>query len=151
MRALIAIAALAACTAQPQQQDEASTEPLNAAAGTTAEESALVQMPPWDGAREAGVDFRAVGQEPGWMVDIYSQDRIVALMDYGQSIATFPRPEPAYPQEGAIVYETEAGGRSLSITIRRFPCQDVMSGEDYPATVEVVLDGRTLQGCGRSV
>jgi uncharacterized membrane protein len=39
----------------------------------------------------------------------------------------------------------------LTIVIRRFPCQDAMSGEAYPAAVDIVIDGRELSGCGRSV
>jgi putative lipoprotein len=149
MRALILVIALAACTAEPAKQNEARVDTTESA--TNATQAALAQMPAWDGARAAGVDFRAVGQEPGWMIDIYTQNRIVALLDYGQTLIELPRTEPTYPVEGATRYETQGGGHTLSITYRRFPCQDAMSGEDYPASVEVVIDGRTLQGCGRSV
>lgn len=148
MRALILAAVLGACTAQPAKQEQT---PPSAEAAATTTESALAQMPAWDGARAAGVDFRAVGQEPGWMIDIYAQDRIVALTDYGQMMIEFPRPEPTYPVEGAMLYEAQGGGHTLSITVRRAPCEDAMSGEAYPSTVDVVIDGRTLNGCGRSV
>jgi uncharacterized membrane protein len=84
-------------------------------------------------------------------VDIYTQNRIVALLDYGESLIEFPRPEPSYPVEGTTSYQTQSGGHSLSIIVRRSLCQDAMSGEAYPATVDVVIDGRTLNGCGRSV
>lgn len=149
MRALILIAVLAACSPQPAKQDE--TPAPAAETGASDTQSALEQMPPWDGARAAGVDFRAVGQEPGWMIDVYTQSRIVALLDYGEMLIELPRTEPTYPVEGSTRYETQGGGHTLSITIRRFPCEDVMSGEAYPSTVEVVIDGRTLNGCGRSV
>jgi uncharacterized membrane protein len=147
MRALILAAVLGACTAQPAKQEP----PATAEPAATTTDSALSQMPAWDGARAAGVDFRAIGQEPGWMIDIYTQDRIVALMDYGQMLMEFPRSEPSTPAEGAMLYETQGGGHTLSVTIRRAPCEDAMSGEAYPSTVEVVIDGRTLNGCGRSV
>ena len=147
MRALILMAALAACTPQPAKQDAA--PPAESSATDT--QAALAQMPAWDGARAAGVDFRAVGQEPGWLVDVYAQNRIVALLDYGETLIEFPRTEPTYPVEGSTRYETQADGHTISITIRRFPCEDAMSGEAYPSAVEVVIDGRTLQGCGRSV
>lgn len=151
MRALILAAALAACTAEPVKQDPPPAETQTADASNSDVQSALAQMPPWDGARAAGVDFRAVGQEPGWIIDIYTQDRIVALLDYGETLIQLPRPEPTHPAEGATRYETQGGGHTLSLTIRRAPCEDAMSGEPYPSTVEVVVDGRTLQGCGRSV
>lgn len=146
MRALILVAALAACTAEPAKQDEA---PATSAATTT--QQALAEMPTWETARAAGVDFRAVGQEPGWIIDVYTRDHIVALLDYGQTRLEFPRTEPTYPAEGSTRYETQANGHTLSITYRRFPCEDAMSGQAYPSAVDVIVDGRTLNGCGRSV
>jgi uncharacterized membrane protein len=150
MRALILVLALAACTEQastfPQEESASQTDVSPASTET----SALAQMPTWEGARAAGVDFRAIGQEPGWIVDVYTQGRIVALLDYGETRLEFPRPEPTYPTEGATRFATQANGHTLSITYRRFPCEDAMSGEPFPSTVEVVIDGRTLNGCGRS-
>jgi putative lipoprotein len=145
MRALILALALAACS--PEAPAPTTTE----APQTNSVENALAQMPSWDGARAAGVDFRAVGQEPGWMLDIYTADRIRIIWDYGEQSAELPLTEPAYPQEGVTRYESRADGRTLTATIRRSPCQDSMSGEAFPASVEVTIDGRTLTGCGRSV
>ncbi len=144
MRALILACALGACT--PQMSNSPAQQ-----AGAATTEDALSRMPSWENARAAGVDFRAVGSEPGWMLDIYQRDRIVLLWDYGQASAEFPLTEPSYPQEGATRYEARARGHTLRVTIRRFPCSDPMSGERFGATVEVVIDGRTLSGCGRSV
>lgn len=148
MRALILALTLTACTAEPAKQDTPVTPEAEAA---NSAQAALARMPSWENARAAGVDFRAVGQEPGWIVDIYTQDRIVALLDYGETLVEFPRTEPSYPTEGATRFTAETDGHTLTITYRRFPCEDVMSGEPYPSTVEVVFDGRTLTGCGRSV
>jgi uncharacterized membrane protein len=150
MRAVLSASLLAfallACA--PAEQAKAPEE-------TPAAQAAVTDLPPvdppWDGAHAAGVDFRAVGQEPGWLLDIYTQDRIVLAWNYSQSRAAFPLTAPQYPQEGATRYETSDGRHTLVITTRRFPCQDVMSGENFPATVEIVIDGTTLNGCGRSV
>jgi len=141
MRSLLFVLALAACSQPPEPEP----------AAPPAEISALDAMPTWDGARAAGVDFRGIGQEPGWMIDIYTQDRIALLLDYGETLLTFPRSAPNTAQEGVTQYDASAEGRTLRVTIRRFPCQDSMSGEAFPATVEVNIDGRVLNGCGRSV
>lgn len=149
MRFLLIAIAAAACSPQSPPSAETQVPPQAQTAQTN--EERLAQMPSWESARAEGVDFRAVGQEPGWLLDIYELDRIRLLWDYGDNLADFPLTEPSYPQEGATRYETEAGGRTLVIVIRRFPCSDAMSGQPYPSTVEVVIDGRTLNGCGRSV
>ncbi len=144
MRALILAMALTACgqsTSRPAPATPA--EPAaaaNEAAATT-----------WEDARAQGVDFRAVGQEPGWLLNIYQQERITLDWDYGQSSATFPLTEPTYPVEGQTRYDASANGKTIAVVIRRFPCEDAMSGAPFPSTVEVTIDGRTLQGCGRSV
>lgn len=150
MRALILALALAACSPQAPSEP-APPPPLPSTEAPPANQAALAQMPSWESARAAGVDFRAVGQEPGWMVDIYTQGRIVALMDYGQTLVEFPAPTMTNPAEGATRYEAQAQGHTLRLTARRAPCEDAMSGAPYPAAVEVVFDGRTLNGCGKSV
>ncbi len=153
MRALLFLLALGACSQQAQPETppaEPAAQPPAATAPRTPQE-ALAAMPSWETARAAGVDFRAVGQEPGWLLDIYTRGIIKFAWDYGDNYAEFAIAEPTYPQEGATRYEAHSDGVALVVTIRRFPCNDGMSGQAYPSTVEVVVDGRTLNGCGRSV
>lgn len=109
------------------------------------------ESPTWQDARSAGVAFRGIGQEPGWLLDIYASDRIVLEWDYGEQRAAFPLPEPTYLVEGQTRYDVQGEGHDLSVLIRRFPCQDSMSGEAFPETVEITIDSRTLQGCGRTI
>lgn len=159
MRAALAILALAACTPAPQTVNP-ETAQIEAEAVRVAEptptatdsaENALASMPSWETARAAGVRFRAVGQEPGWLLDIYARDKIVLLWDYGANKLELPRSTPAAPHAGVTRYESQERGHQLVVTIRATPCQDGMSGQDYPASVEVVIDGRSLNGCGRDV
>ena len=107
-------------------------------------------MPSWENARAAGVDFRAVGQEPGWMLDLYSDGRASIVWDYGDKGAAFTDATISNPQEGATQYDASASGHTLRVVTQRFPCQDAMSGEAFPARVVVTIDGRTLEGCGKS-
>ncbi len=159
MRAVLATLALAACTPAPQtvnpETAQIEAEPVRAAeptpTATDSAENALASMPSWETARAAGVAFRAVGQEPGWLLDIYTRDKIVLVWDYGANKLELPRSAPAAPQAGVTRYESQARGHHLVVTIRATPCQDGMSGQDYPASVEVVIDGRSLNGCGRDV
>ena len=154
MRALFLILALVACSPAEQAATPPAPAPEASAPASTATAStdaALAMMPSWESARAAGVDFRAVGQEPGWMLDIYTADKIVLVWDYGANRFEFPRGLADTAQEGATRYETSAQGHTLVVTTRRAPCEDAMSGQPYPATVEVAIDGRTLNGCGKSV
>jgi uncharacterized membrane protein len=160
MRALILAFALMACSPQTESADPAAETPAPAAeapvppsetAAADQQASNLAQMPSWDGARAAGVDFRAVGQEPGWIMDIYTRGVLKIVWAYGENYAAFAVTQPANAPEGATRWEGSSDGRDIAVTIRRAPCQDAMSGEPYPSTVEVVIDQETLRGCGRSV
>jgi uncharacterized membrane protein len=148
MRALILALALTAC-GQPNAVE--TDVPDTSAVAAPAADPDAPPAPAWEDARSAGVDFRAVGQEPGWLLNIYRADKITLDWNYGQNKAEFPLTQPDASQEGATRYDAQAGGHTLSVTIRRFPCQDAMSGAAFPSTVEVTIDGQTLRGCGRSV
>lgn len=154
---LAALLALSACGPTPEKSEaapvaeapvaEAPAPPASSQSGA----QALASMPSWAEARAAGIDFRAVGQEPGWVLNIYRRDKIQLIWDYAEHAAEFPLPDADTSQEGAIRYGAEADGHSLTVVIRRLPCQDAMSGQAFPATVTVSIDGRALQGCGKSV
>jgi putative lipoprotein len=159
MRGLALVLALAACS-QPAEAPETQAPPGETTTSgdltdhgepALSPQAALAAMPSWEGARAAGVDFRAVGQEPGWLLDIYTRGIIKFAWDYGENYAEFAVAEPTHPQEGSTRYEAHSDGRALVVTIRRSPCNDGMSGEAYPSVVEVTIDGRALRGCGRSV
>lgn len=142
MRAPFVAIALALCACN-------APAPASAPTATTSD-TPPAETPRWENARAAGVDFRAIGQEPGWLLDIYTAERIVLEWDYGEQRAAFTLPEPTYPAEGQTRYDAQSEAHALSVIIRRVPCQDSMSGEAFPASVEVMIDGRALQGCGRS-
>lgn len=148
MPSLILALALAACGQTTSVEN--TTEDTSTLAAAAADPNAP-PAPAWEDAGPAGVDFRAVGQEPGWLLNIYRENKITLDWDYGQNKAEFPLSAPDTSQEGATRYSAQASGHTLAITIRRFPCQDAMSGAAFPSTVEVVIDGQTLSGCGRSI
>lgn len=103
---------------------------------------------PWDDARARGATFRAVGQEPGWTLEIIPGDRIVVVADYGERHLAVPDPGPSI--EGArTVYHTVTGDHDVRIIITRESCRDTMSGERFDHSVTLTVDGRTWHGCGR--
>lgn len=106
------------------------------------------QRAPWAEARRRGVDFRAVGQEPGWHLEIREGERIRFVYDYGEREVVTPAREPV-EKEGYTVYHAETKAHDITVTIADEPCTDTMSGERFEAAARVRLDGRTYRGCGR--
>lgn len=103
---------------------------------------------PWDKARLLGIELRALGQEPGWIVDVHPDRWIRYLGDYGETRLAFP-PAPPRRDSASITYSAEAGDHALEIVFRRTPCRDVMSGQPFEYTVSLRVAGRMLDGCGR--
>lgn len=105
---------------------------------------------PWEEAMLMGVGFRAVGQEPGWVLDLVDGRWVRYVGDYGATRAYAPSArlvQSAAP--GTIAWDAESEGRHLRIEIREQPCQDAMSGARLSHAVTVRLDGRAVEGCGR--
>ncbi|HET7874943.1 MAG TPA: META domain-containing protein [Methylomirabilota bacterium] len=104
---------------------------------------------PWEAALMLGIDFRAVGQEPGWVLELDEGRWLRYVGNYGATTlyAENPQAEPA--EEGGAGYRVRDGERELTVTIREARCQDAMSGESFTHTVVVRLDGSELSGCGK--
>jgi uncharacterized membrane protein len=106
----------------------------------------------WEHAKLNGADFRAVGNEPAWNLEILQQSKIVLITDYGTNRYEFELPEPAVDREARITrYETSQNRHELIIVLRGQPCRDTMSDETFETAVVVTLDGRELRGCGRAL
>ncbi|MGB4337279.1 MAG: hypothetical protein WBK10_01765 [Bacillota bacterium] len=105
---------------------------------------------PWEAARQRGVDFRGIGQEPGWVVEIVRGESIYFLFDYGQSSITakVATDQPS-ARAGATVYQADSPTYQLSVAIEDRPCTDIMSGHEFPNAVTVTFDGKVFHGCGR--
>jgi heat shock protein HslJ/uncharacterized membrane protein len=99
-------------------------------------------------ARARGAEFRATGNEPGWVWELLG-DRMVFVGAYGAARVTMPRPpRVAGPVTGEETYSAVADGHRLTVRIVARPCVDSMSGERHASRVEIDLDGRALRGCG---
>jgi hypothetical protein len=109
-------------------------------------------LAPWDGVffeltRET--DFRAVGQEPGWLLEIRNAREMRLITDYGADTAITPVPTGRTDSmTGARSYHAVTEAHDLQVLIQPTACTDAMSGESYETTVTITLDGRAYHGCG---
>ncbi|MFZ0390516.1 MAG: MliC family protein [Calditrichia bacterium] len=104
----------------------------------------------WAHARLNGVDFRAVGNEPGWYLEITGGGETVFVTDYGQSEYHFTTPEPEVDREaGRSEYLMENNNRQMKVILEGKWCRDNATGEQFETTVTVRIDGRVFHGCGR--
>lgn len=93
-----------------------------------------------------GYHFRASGDEPGWHLQTGpGGTRLTA--DYGALVLDFPGIPVDSLRDGAPILR-EAGGHVLRLHVAAELCHNDMSGEPFPLRVEMVLDGRSLHGCG---
>lgn len=105
--------------------------------------------PGWLDAKARGVRFRAVGQEPGWILDVRRDGGIDIQADYGEKVFSLPPSEPETDRADRTAYRVETEAHRAAIVIEDVPCRDAMSGWPYESTVSMTLDGREYQGCGR--
>src|SRR5262245_43152435 len=109
-------------------------------------------LAPWDGvffALERDHDYRGVGQEPGWQLEIRQGDEMRFTYDYGKGTAVTPAGRGDLDaRTGTRSFRSLAGANDLRVEIVPVSCSDAMSGRAFPATVTVTLNGRTFRGCG---
>jgi uncharacterized membrane protein len=104
----------------------------------------------WHKAKLRGVAFRAIGQEPGWLLEITNGIEILLVLDYGQTRTRYPYVKPVvYQEERRTQYIVDED--ALVVEIRGQTCQDTMSGEQFEVSVTIVLADRQLSGCGRAL
>lgn len=106
----------------------------------------------WEDAKLSGVDFRAVGNEPGWHLKIARGRDILFVTDYGATQYEFKTPAPLVDQQAhKTTYKVRADGHELVIVLQRKPCRDSMSGEAFETTATVTLNEKQYQGCGKAL
>ena len=103
---------------------------------------------PWVDAARRGVNFRAVGNEPGWHLEIRAGRELSMITDYGQRRVEAPLPEKVTSGQPRS-YHAITDVHDLRVEIENLPCLDSMSGEHFGASVTVHLDGKRYHGCGR--
>ena len=97
-------------------------------------------------------NFRAVGNEPGWYLELTAGEQVVFVGDYGNITHTFVTPEPLVNQhERTTSYKIQDAQHDLKILIDGRSCNDSMSGETFETTVTVTLDRKEYRGCGKAL
>ena len=103
----------------------------------------------WHKAKLRGVAFRAIGQEPGWLLEIKKGQEILIVNNYGESRTSYLWVEPQEDKAARTTrFQVDA---DTSVLIEGKPCSDSMSGETFQSTVTVKTGMRTLKGCGRAL
>lgn len=108
---------------------------------------------PWDQARERGMAFRAVGNEPGWEVEVEKnrQPTLFLTLDYGQHHMKVPQAEVSVDKSsGTITFHGQAEDNSpVQLVVHRGQCQDDMSGQKMDAAAKLEVGSKTYAGCGK--
>jgi uncharacterized membrane protein/membrane-bound inhibitor of C-type lysozyme len=104
------------------------------------------RVSPWNDAAARGIGFRAVGNEPGWFVEVGKggSPSLHATLDYGDRKVTVAKAIPA----GLGFTGKAADGTAVVLEIQRTRCQDGMSGEAFEATARLLVGHQTYRGCG---
>jgi putative lipoprotein len=136
--AMLLLAGISACGAQE-----------NTAQDPVVREQELAKNDVWHKAKLRGVAFRAIGQEPGWLLEIKNGEEILIVTDYGQDKKSYAYVEPREDKDARkTVFQVDA---DTSVLIEGKPCTDSMSGESFEVTVTVTRGGNTYKGCGRAL
>jgi heat shock protein HslJ len=99
-------------------------------------------------ARGRGIEFRAVGQEPGWVVEVNEGENITAVLDYGGTSLLLPTPPSETAEDGTVTYDASTDTDHLVLSIKGRTCVDPMSGESHPSTVDLMVNDKPYHGCG---
>jgi putative lipoprotein len=101
---------------------------------------------PWYEAAARGVRFRAIGNEPGWLLEVGHGERpaLHAELDYGGRIVDLQGLRPA----GDGWTGESADGTAVAVEVERGDCSDGMSGAGFEAAVQLRLGETLYRGCG---
>jgi membrane-bound inhibitor of C-type lysozyme len=99
-------------------------------------------------ARARGVVYRAMGNEPGWVLEIGPQARLNWTTNFGSETHAYDTSQETAESGGpGRVFTAGAGDQAIRITVRQERCVDDGEVEhDHSAMVE--FGGTTLRGCG---
>ena len=101
-------------------------------------------------AKFRGVAFRAIGNEPGWVLEIIP-DREVRFITHLGTLTTYFKIEQHYEMHNSTEYKLRSKNNLLYLRIEKRRCFDTMSGREYESSVYLNFDGNELRGCGKGL
>lgn len=104
----------------------------------------------WHKAKRDDVLYRGFGQEPGWLINVYTDGSIFLLGDYGQLTLNIYDPHIYYnPCRGQIEFIYDSSFYKMHLEIFNLPSSDIMSGEVFPQTFYLRIGDFQAWGGGR--
>jgi uncharacterized membrane protein len=98
-------------------------------------------------ARVRGVMFRALGNEPGWILEVGPDGRLDWTTNYGQDRYTFEGAiEATGGDASSRTFTASSASQSITVTVRAEPCTDD-AGLAYEHSASIDFSGGTLRGC----
>jgi membrane-bound inhibitor of C-type lysozyme len=112
--------------------------------------SVNAQRAPWEDARRRGINFRAAGNEPGWVLEISDEKQLLFVGDYSMNRVLTPDPGAQAIADGRI-YHAITEANELIVEINDTECRDSMSGASYASEISITLNGEQFSGCGMAL
>lgn len=104
----------------------------------------------WEDARRRGVDFRGVGSDPGWSLEIRRGRQLLFILDHGTQRILVPN-QTEQGDGSMSVYAGATETQDLRVEIVDVSCVDAGSGNIFPSEVVVTFNGTGYQGCGQDL
>jgi len=104
----------------------------------------------WQIAAENGVDFRAVGNEPGWHVEIRDDAEVKFVGDYGKTeIQARVNDVWIGPAGDDKIYYIDSPAVKFQVILIKKQYIDTMTGEKLPYQVRIIFPNESYTGGGR--
>ena len=114
---------------------------------TWADESMSV----WQKAKLNGVDYRAIGNEPSWLIEISSDNALIKL-NYGTDIINAKVININESKEKAQTELTLIDNdKTFTFLIERNECKDTMSGQTFSTRATLTYLKGIYIGCGKAL
>ena len=107
------------------------------------------QRAAWEHAKLSGVDFRATGIAPDWILEITLDGNMRLINKSDGSNYRFVTPKPlVLENERKTLYSTQNKAHQIIVELVGKQCRDINTGVTREVTVNISIDDQKLQGCG---